>query len=64
MMTDAEQAAVDYVAAKIENVDPLLIAVTLECAEFHFRHIPENQRQAAIVAAAAKVVARTINHGQ
>ena len=61
-ITPAEQAAIDYVADKLDrNATSVQIAKSLEVAEYHYRHVPEANRQQAIVSAAAKAVARELH---
>lgn len=60
-MTEAEQAAVDYMADALSGAPPVQVAKSLETAEFYFRDVPETQRREAIIKAAACAVARKMN---
>ena len=59
-MTDAEQAAINYLSDKLSGESPMQVAKSLETAEFYFRDVPEHQREQAIIDAAARAVAREI----
>lgn len=63
-ITPAEQAAVNYVADKLSGESAIQCAISLECAEFHFRHIPECDRQQAIIQAAANAVAESLKQSE